>query len=320
MGEIDSSSLTCNGCWLALSEAAAAYKTSCSHLFCRPCAEGYFSSSTLCPLCDARLGGDGDIVELPGDKSPTACLHFFALAAFHPDTALRLLTDAVAFSRAQTALYGTREAWKRGQEGEGLKRRLVEAENRLHTLVGELSGKAGEVADLQDRLALKTKELAAQKAERKRLEEAYSRATGGRGGALLLAGAEGGGGPSPMGEGAAGGGLFGGGGGHTVVLCPPAALGAARRDSVSSSRGGGGGGGGFPGAPSPSAFAAAQAAQGRYAAQSLLRPITPLVGPGFRSAGGGGGPRGAAGGGGQPSLFPSTSAGAGGGWGGSGGR
>ena len=337
--DIDPSALICNGCWKGLSDVA--YKTTCSHLFCRPCAESYFSQSGLCPLCDARLGGEGDIVELQGDKSPAGCLRAFSLAAFHPETAQRLLTDALSFARAQTALYGTREVWVKGQEGDGLKRRLVEAENRLHTLVsvfavcentsvlhaltpnlptprgptqvGELSSSAGVVADLQDRLAVKTKELAAQKSERKRLEEAYSRATGGRGGALLLATGT----ASPLGEG----GFFGGGGGgggssghaggHTVVVMPSASLG--RRESVSSSRGG------FPQGGNPAAAAATAAAAGRFAGASLLRPITPLTGSGFRSgasgfarSGSGGGVGGGGGGSAaQPPFFPTS-----GGWGG----
>ena len=345
MAEIDATNLVCNGCWATIVDLVA-YKTSCSHLFCRPCAEScvcfslktlaprehnpphpppppprgrsYFTSSTLCPLCDARLGGDGDIVELAADKSPAACLRAFSLAAFHPETALRLLTDAVTFSRGQTALYGTREAWKKGQESEGLKRRLVEAENRLHTLLAELGAKAGEVADLQDRLALKVKEVAAQKAERKRYEEAYARSTGGRGGALLLgAGGGGGGGPSPLGEGSS---FFGGGGGgHTVVVMPPSALGGGggRRDSVSSVRGGGGGGGG-PGALSAAAAAAAAAEVQRRQGASLFRPLTPLTGPGTGCRGGASSRSGGGGGGGgqaPASLFP----GGGTGWGGSGG-
>ena len=136
MSEIDPCVILCNGCWLPLHDKA--YKTSCSHVFCRACAESFFSKRQICPLCDAAVGGEAGIIELATDKSPAACLRAFALAVFHPEDAQRLASDALTWARSQTALYGTRECWLKSQEVEGLKRRLTEADNRLHTLMSEL--------------------------------------------------------------------------------------------------------------------------------------------------------------------------------------
>ena len=135
MSEIDSTQLRCNSCWVVLGVGQPdAYKTTCSHLFCGPCTTRSLSKSgphSLCPLCDQPAE---DLLLLTSDRSTETAVRFFSFAAFYPEDALRLVTDAAVFARSQTGLYGTREVWMKQQEVEGLKRRLTEADNRVNSL------------------------------------------------------------------------------------------------------------------------------------------------------------------------------------------
>ena len=83
--EIDATLLRCNSCWLTFGSASLAeqaFKTSCNHLFCGPCATRTLytpGKPSLCPLCDQPVE---DIHKLPSDRSQEAALHVFAFAAF----------------------------------------------------------------------------------------------------------------------------------------------------------------------------------------------------------------------------------------------
>ena len=104
-----------------------------------------------CPLCDAGVDGEGGLVELDAGATPEAAAACFSFAAFHLGDAQPVFADAVAFARAQTALYGTRELWLRDKDAEALQRRVVEAENKLHSCISELHAKGREAADLSVR-------------------------------------------------------------------------------------------------------------------------------------------------------------------------
>ena len=119
--EITASEIRCNACWRVV--VGSAFTTSCSHLFDRQCAERFFGQALTCPLCSATLSRD-DIVEISAARPTTAA--FFGYAVFHLADVLRAVGEAVAFSRAQTALYGTREVWVKAKEGDTARRRLVE--------------------------------------------------------------------------------------------------------------------------------------------------------------------------------------------------
>ena len=134
MSEISSTSLWCNTCWKELTSGSS-YKTSCLHLFCENCAQKAFSVTLTCPLCDASLSGDGGVILVTPDRSSETAIRVFAFAAFHCDDALRLVHDGVSFARAQTALFGTRELWVKDRELDGMKRRIIEADNRINTLM-----------------------------------------------------------------------------------------------------------------------------------------------------------------------------------------
>jgi len=103
----------------------------------------------------------------------------FSFGAFFCEDAQRLLGDALNFARSQTALFGTRELWVREKELDAAKRRLVEADNRMNTLLAELDLKQREVEDYSTRLATKTRDAAEQRQRRKQVEEAYTKITGG---------------------------------------------------------------------------------------------------------------------------------------------
>ena len=81
----------------------------------------------------------------------------FAYTAFSTADALPVIIEALQFARAQTALYGTREIWLRAKEAEGIQRRVVETENRVHSLMGELQVRAREAQDLEGKLLSKTR-------------------------------------------------------------------------------------------------------------------------------------------------------------------
>ena len=135
MAEISSTSLWCNSCWRELTSGNS-YKTSCLHLFCEACAHKSFANQSLiCPLCDAGLNGDGGVILITPDRSAETAIKVFAFAAFHCDDALRLVHDGVSFARGQTALLGTRELWVKEREADGMKRRIIEADTRINTLM-----------------------------------------------------------------------------------------------------------------------------------------------------------------------------------------
>ncbi len=130
--EIDAHTLRCNACWRDI-KTGHCYKTPCAHLFCQPCATTHFGRALTCPLCNAELAGDA-IVELTADRSPDVAIALYGYASFHGAEAERISADAAAFARGQTALYGTRETWVKSQEGAALKRRVIEAENKLNSM------------------------------------------------------------------------------------------------------------------------------------------------------------------------------------------
>jgi hypothetical protein len=145
MSEIDASVLKCNSCWATLGVASGgatgdAFKTACNHLFCGPCTARAFQgvpAPLLCPLCDMAVE---DVHRLSGERSMEHALRVFAFSVFYPEDALRLVSDAAVLARTQTALYGTREGWVKAQEGDGLKRRLTEADNRINSMAVRLRG------------------------------------------------------------------------------------------------------------------------------------------------------------------------------------
>jgi hypothetical protein len=63
--------------------------------------------SNMCSLCDAPFDLDNDLQELlhhRGNQEMSTAA--FALAVTHPEDAWRILVEATAFCRTQTALYG----------------------------------------------------------------------------------------------------------------------------------------------------------------------------------------------------------------------
>ena len=152
--EISAVELRCNACWRSIGAGAGsrAYKTPCSHLFCRGCSERYFSRKLTCPLCSVEFASGDAISELAVERSAEAAAATFAFAAFHSEEALRVVGDALAFARAQTALYGTREVWCKTRDADSLTRRLVEAENKARSMAAELEKAARDSADLGARL------------------------------------------------------------------------------------------------------------------------------------------------------------------------
>ena len=82
--------------------------------------------------------GEGSLIELIPDHSPEMAVKVFAFGAFFSEDGQRLMADAATFARGQTALYGTRELWLKEKEMDAMKRRIVEADNRINTLLGEL--------------------------------------------------------------------------------------------------------------------------------------------------------------------------------------
>lgn len=143
-------------------------RRSCGHIFCSPCAHKSFERRAQCPLC-SRAVTEQDITELVHgpETDAAAAVAVFSLAAVNPAEALRIVADAVAFARAQTALYGasvcksgrnivaestrtafvrrhcctilrppagTREVWVRSREVDKIKRELVEKENQVNSM------------------------------------------------------------------------------------------------------------------------------------------------------------------------------------------
>ena len=108
--EIDARAFNCNACWRKLA-AATSFRTSCAHLFCSPCAHKCFERRAQCPLCSKPVT-EADITELVNgpDTDAAAAIAVFSLAAVDPEAVLKIVAEAVAFSRAQTALYGARRA------------------------------------------------------------------------------------------------------------------------------------------------------------------------------------------------------------------
>lgn len=81
-------------------------RRSCGHLYCRKCAERDFGRALTCPLCDADVSDDGGVSELDCTRASAMATAAFALAVTQPEEAARVLQEAAALARAQTALYG----------------------------------------------------------------------------------------------------------------------------------------------------------------------------------------------------------------------
>jgi len=266
--EVDPRALLCNACWSALASAGGAgrgpsvkaYKTTCGHLFCRACAEKWFTRKLACPLCEARLDAETGIVELDTAASGDVVAAALAYALFHAEDAAKVLAEGAGLARAQTAIYGTRAAWAAAQDTDKVGRRVVELENKLNSVMAELSAKQREAAEVTARLVARGGERDELERKLKLVARAFEAATGrpgaaaqalaaasgraatppshggggGGGGGAWGAGAGGGGGSGAWGGAGAGGALFTGG-------APPGQ--GARRPSVSGGGGGGGGGG-----------------------------------------------------------------------------
>ncbi|RSH91973.1 hypothetical protein EHS25_009344 [Saitozyma podzolica] len=100
--------------------------TACSHIFCVPCAEQYFSLSQACPACDQLLAEPDDIVM--SSLAPTTEYKASILAGLTPSVILEIAARAMSFWTYQTS-----------QENAYLLLMLERSEDAKHGLESQLN-------------------------------------------------------------------------------------------------------------------------------------------------------------------------------------
>eukprot|EP00808_Paulinella_micropora_P012521 g12076.t1 len=132
------SQLRCNRCWEVLAETACV--TSCSHIYCLKDAREIFARSSECPSCETTLDRNRDLCQIKMDGE----FAFPPLWGLSPMRIMKIATDAVEFWQYQKKAEiqklqhskAAKEKKFRNIE-QGLKRKLMEAENERNTLLHE---------------------------------------------------------------------------------------------------------------------------------------------------------------------------------------